>query len=256
MSKREKDTYLVQPVLKALRVLEVVAEQGHDVSLATVCSLTGIPKTSAFRYLQTLVAAGFLGHDTRRDRYASGMKLSGIAKADTSLRRLREVAYPHLQELVAEFRETVNLAVPMENTIVYVDVLEVERPLRIQAQVGMRHPMHSTALGKAILAFLPPEEQAAYFSHPLTEMTGRTLLEKQAIRRQLQRAAALGYASESGENEDGAMCIGAPILDTDQRPIAAISISAPLQRSTRDLVKSAGTALIGVARTISTRVGL
>jgi IclR family acetate operon transcriptional repressor len=247
--------YIVQPVVKALRVLEFVAEHGHDVSLTTVCKRTGIPKTTAFRYLQTLTSTGFLEHDALRDRYGIGPRFRTIARADNSLNRLRELARPQMQALVAEFSETVNLAIETENQVVYVEVQEADRPLRIQARIGTRHPMHSTALGKAILAFLPLPEQQAYFDHPLTEMTGRTVVEKQAIERQLRKAEKLGYATESGENEDGAMCIGAPIFNTDHYPIAALSLSAPLQRVQPDLVARAGQKLMEAARMISTRLG-
>jgi IclR family acetate operon transcriptional repressor len=247
--------YIVQPVVKALRVLELVAEHGHDVSLTAVCKGTGIPKTSAFRYLQTLTATGFLEHDALRDRYGVGPRFRTIARADNSLNRLRQLAHPHMRSLVAEFSETVNLAIEADHQVVYVDVLEADRPLRIQARIGTRHPMHSTALGKAILAFLPPAEQQAYFDHPLTEMTGRTMVERQAIERQLRKAARIGYATESGENEDGAMCIGAPIFDAEHHPVAAISLSAPLQRAQPDLVARVADKLMEAARTISVRFG-
>jgi IclR family KDG regulon transcriptional repressor len=245
MAKETENAYVVQPVLKALRVLELVAEHGHDVSLTTVSKGTGIPKT----------VAGFLDHDAKRDKYGVGPRFRTIARADNSLNRLRQLAHPQMQALVAEFSETVNLAIESENQVVYVDVLEADRPLRIQARIGTRHPMHSTALGKAILAFLPLSEQQAYFDHPLTEMTGRTVVEKQSIERQLRKAAKLGYSTESGENEDGAMCIGAPILNGEGYPIAAISLSAPLQRLQPDLVLRAGERLIEITKTISDRLG-
>lgn len=255
MSEAPKDNYIVKPVMKALRVLELVAEQGQYVSLHTICKSSGIPKTTTFRYLQTLVQAGFLDHDRVRDRYSVGHRFRSIAEADTSLNRLRQIARPYMQGLLDSFDETVNLAVAAENQVVYIDIVDSTRPLRIQARIGARHPMHSTALGKAMLAYMPSAERQAYFDHPLTEMTGRTMLEQQEIERQLRQIVKTGYSTETGENEDEAMCIGAPILDTENYPIAAISISAPLHRMSREKAVEVGAVVASAAQAVSIRMG-
>lgn len=255
MAPRDDNPYIVLPVMKALKVLELVAGRGHEVALTTVCKELGIPKTTTFRYLQTLAEAGFLNHNRASDKYDVGPRLRSIAGVDTSLSKLRQLARPAMTGLMNEFNETVNLAVKGNGTIVYIDLIEANRSLRMQARIGESHPMHSTALGKAILAFLPDDEKQRYFEMPLTERTGRTLIEREEIERQLRLVCKTGYATETGENEDGAMCVGAPIFDDRGYPVAAISISAPLMRMPRPLAAKAGARLLDVARGLSTHLG-
>lgn len=255
MPEKHDNPYVVLPVMKALKVLELVARQGHEVALTTVCKELRIPKTTTFRYLQTLTEAGFLHHNRATDKYHVGPSIRSIARVDAGITKIRQLARPAMTELMNEFNETVNLAVKGNGTIVYVDLIEANRSLRMQARIGESHPMHSTALGKAMLAFLPEAERARYFEMPLAERTGRTLIEREEIERQLRQVAKLGYATESGENEDGAMCVGVPILDDTGYPVAALSISAPLMRMSRTLAAQAGARLLVVARDISAHLG-
>ena len=226
----KRNPYLVQPILKALRVLEVVGEKGHDVTLTEVAHTVSLPKTTAFRYLQTLAAAGFLRHDAEHDRYGVGPRVRMFAQADKSLHRLRRLAVPVMEDLRQSFNETVNLAIASGLYVVYVEMIEANRPLRMQARIGERHPITATALGKAILAFLPEAERTAILDAPLLEMTTRTVRSRETLRRQLRDARHNGYALEAGETEDGLGCIGVPILDDDSYPLAALSLSAPEKR--------------------------
>ncbi len=226
------ERYIVGPVMKALKVLDAIAEKGHPVSLTTVAAELGLPKTSTFRYLRTLSAAGFASYDPASDRYAVGTRFRALATADKSIQRLRALALPALAALNREFNETINLAVIADHQVAYIDILESTRALRMQARVGSRDPLHSTALGKAMLAHLPVEERGALLSHALAQRTLRTITELRVIERQLQEVARTGVAIEIGENEEGTMCIGVAILDEGRRPLAAISLSAPERRIT------------------------
>jgi IclR family acetate operon transcriptional repressor len=254
MPKHVTDSYVVQPVEKALLVLAYVAECGHVVSLKSVSGALGIPKTTAFRYLQTLTRAGFLAHDVRTDRYVGGPRLATIARINASIARARELARPLMQDLTREYEGTVNLAVKGDGAVVYLDVIEPAGGFRTKVRSGDAHPLHSTALGKAILAFMPEEESLDYLSRPLTERTGRTLVDRAELARQLRQVARSGYATETGENEDGAMCVGVPILDERSYPIVAISVSLPVQRMSPSHAMKAGDRLVQAARALSLRL--
>lgn len=251
MSADDRDGYIVGPVSKALAVLTYIAQRSHPVSLTTVSTALGIPKTSAFRYLRTLTQAGFVDHDPSSDRYGLGVQFHTIASANSHVQRLRERARPAMRALMGEFNETVNLAVRDDTSIVYVDQVEPRRSLQMRARIGDVHPMHSTALGKAILAFVPEAELRRYLDRPLSERTGRTLIEAAEIERQLRMVRSNGYATESGENEDGAMCVGVALFDQAGYPVAALSISAPLHRMPRPLAAEAGARLLEVARAVA-----
>lgn len=242
--------YIVLPVMKALQVLDYVARQGHDVTLTETVQELGLPKTTVFRYLQTLSAAEFLEHDLQRDRYGVGRKFRSLARVDQELQGLRDIAQPEMRTLMETFHETVNLAVLSENEVVYIDMLEPGRPLRANARIGHRHPAHSTSLGKAMMAFLPDADALA-LSGELPQRTINTLTDADKLRRQVDDVRRRGYAIEVGENEDGLMCIGVPILDRTGYPVAAMSLSAPERRMKPELTMVAADALKGAAKRIS-----
>ena len=132
-------------------------------------------------------------------------------------------------------------------------MIEANRPLRMQARIGERHPINATALGKAILAFLPEAERAAILDGPLAEMTPRTIRSAAALRRQLRDVQRNGYALEAGEAEEGLGCIGVPVLDQASYPLAALSLSAP-ERRLQGVMPQAVARLRDAAATVSRRL--
>ena len=250
-----RNNYVVAPILKAMKVLEFVAESGRAVTLTEVARAVGIPKTTVFRYLQTLSTATFLQHNIAEDRYELGGRFRALARADSSLHRLREVAVPVMRELIREFNETINLAIETSGEMVYIEVIESTRALRIGARIGSREPLHTTALGKAILAYMGEEEREAILRGSLfKKKTYRTIQDPKVIRRQLSEVRKTGYAIDAGENEDGAICIGVPILDDLLRPVAALSLSAPERRKTDSFIPTAAEALRVAGKTIAERI--
>ncbi len=243
------DPYAVLPVAKAMQVFAYVASQAHDVTLTEVVQALDLPKTTVFRYLQTLSAAGLFSHNIEQDRYGVGDRFRQLARLDAVYHSLRESAQHELDQLVGGFRETVNLAVLSHSEIVYVDIREANRSQRFQARIGHRNPIHSTSLGKAIAAYLP-EERVHSLLVDFEPRTYRTVPDARTFRRHVEEARRRGYAMEVGENEDGITCIGVPILDNQGYPIAAVSLSAPDNRM-KTLVDRAAEALQGAARRIT-----
>lgn len=216
--------YTVDAVVKALRLLEVVSASEASMTLSEIAREAGLPKTTAFRYAQTLAAAGFLGHDRHHDCYSSGARLRMLAAGAVSAEMLRRAAAPRLAALSERHGETANLAVRSGRMLVYVDVICVGRRRKMEARIGERHPLHTTALGKSMLAFLPAIERRAALEAQLEARTSRTLQSEASIIRELRIAARDGCALERCETEDGLSCIGAPILDERGYPIGAISL--------------------------------
>ncbi|MBZ6074891.1 IclR family transcriptional regulator [Microvirga puerhi] len=241
--RKDGQGYIVQPVMKALEVLDYVVKQGRDVTLTETVKELKLPKTTVFRYLQTLSAASFLDYDLRRDRYRAGPRFRRAAEIDRSLQKLREVVQPEMHDLSERFGETVNLAILAEKAIVYIDIVDRGRTPRTEARVGQRHPIHSTSLGKAIAAHLPDEELEALCMPLLPARTIHTLTDGRYLRRQVENIRHQGYAMDMSENEDGHMCIGVPILDDCGRPVAAMSLSAPEARLVPDRRLEAAEAL-------------
>lgn len=247
------DQYIVQPVAKALQVLEYVAEEGRDLSLAMICEQTGLPKTTTFRYLQTLRRSGFVAYDPKSDRYRAGVRLWVLGQSAASRSAVCEVAMPVMKPLRDRFNETVNLAELDGPEVVYLEMVESRRSLRMQAKVGGRDPAYCTSVGKAILAFVPPERLAEHLPPRLSSRTHDTITSLASLRKALALVREQGFAIERGENEEGACCIGAPIFLKDT-VAAAISVSAPASRMSRPLEKEISTALVEAAGVIADRL--
>jgi DNA-binding LacI/PurR family transcriptional regulator/DNA-binding IclR family transcriptional regulator len=150
--------------------------------------------------------------------------------ADDEDRRLLMTAEPVLRDMHRRSGETVNLGVAREGQIIYLSVLESRHPLRRVASPQGVDPLHTTALGRAILCHLPPEEQAAVLgSSPFEKRTPFTETDPERIRAILRQARADGYAVEQDQTDVGVTCVGAPVF-AHGRVVAAISVSVPTAR--------------------------
>ncbi len=244
--------YIVKPVDKALQVLTLLAEAGDDLPLKEICARTGLPKTTAFRYLYTLNVHGYVAHNGETDLYRLGPRSWQLGQAADQYARLLEVALPPMQALRDRFDETVNLGVLNHTSVVYLGMVESRRTLRMQAQLGSHDPVYATSLGKAMLAFLPETAWNNHLPARLSPRTPQTIISRAALQQELQLTRQRGYALDQGENEEGAYCIGAPILHPQQgRVIAALSVAAPASRLSNAQAQEVAQALIQTAEIIA-----
>jgi IclR family acetate operon transcriptional repressor len=169
--------------------------------------------------------------------------------------RIREIALPAMRELRDRFNETVNLGVLDGLDVVYLEIIESRRSLRMQAQLGGRDPIYSTALGKAVLAFKNEDQWPLHLPRELAPRTERTVTAPDKLRQSLVRVRECGYAFDDEENEDGARCIAAPIVNHAGQALAAISLSAPASRMSDRLVIKVAAATKETAAQISQRMG-
>ncbi|HEY9389963.1 MAG TPA: IclR family transcriptional regulator [Mycobacteriales bacterium] len=247
--------YVVKPVFKALQVLRCLGEAERELSLGDVCARVGLPRSTTFKYLRTLRESGFVAHDPETDRYRIGLLVWELGQLAADHARVRDLALPTMRELHETFNETVNLAVPDGSDVVYVEMLESSRPLRMGARLGARDPMYCTALGRAILASLPADQWDTRIPGRLTARSPRTITSPARLRAELDSVRARGYALERGETEQGVSCVAAAILDGRGRAVAAISVSAPDARLTDDLVDTIAEQVRQAAGSCSRRLG-
>jgi IclR family acetate operon transcriptional repressor len=230
MEPRTAGDYIVKPVAKALQTLITLGSAGRDLSLAELCTMLELPKTTVFRYLQTLEAFRFVEHDEDRDCYRLGWQLWQLGSTIRAFSQVREAALGPMRELRDLFDETVNLGVLDGPDVVYVEMAESRRALRMQARLGGHDPACTTALGRAMLAGLPASLVDAHLPATMPVRTRHTLQGLAALQEELAATRARGYSLDDEENEEGARCIGAVIVDWQERPVAAISLSAPVSR--------------------------
>jgi len=252
----DNQRYQVGPVAKALRVLDVVAESEGGMRLSHVAELAGLPKTTAMRYLRTLEAAGYLEADGERELYRIGPRFRLLSGPTDTLERLRVLALPRMTALRDRFDETVNLGALRGREVVYLDIVESGRRLRLQAHVGGKDPAHSTALGKAILSRLSERDRANVLAPHLAARTSRTARTRDTLEAELAEVARRGYAVERGENEEGAVCVGVAITSAAGLPLAALSMSAPETRMPEKQIRAAARALMEAAAVLSEQVSV
>jgi IclR family acetate operon transcriptional repressor len=247
--------YIVKPVFKALQVLRCLGEERRELSMKEICYRVGLPKTTVFRYLHTLCDSGFVSHDPKTDLYRVGLRVWELGQAVHEPQRMREIALPLMRDLRDRYNETVNLGILDGSDVVYLEMTESRRSLRMQALLGGRDPAYSTALGKAILAFMPADQWTTYMPANPNPRTARTLLSLAGLQHELAATRERGFAVDDEENEEGACCIGAPIFDTSGQVCAAVSVSAPASRLNGSQILKTAQAVIQTAQAISTRLG-
>ncbi|MEU8270610.1 IclR family transcriptional regulator [Sphaerisporangium sp. NPDC049002] len=243
-SERRSDE--VGVLVKALDILDRMATDA-PCTVAHLCQQTGITKPAAYRILKTLDQHGYVVRDEVRREYSLGPALYGLSRAARNSTDLVRLARPAMQSLSEEFSETVNLGVVSHGQVLYLDALESVQRLRTTVQIALRDKVHTTALGKAILARLPEQEAREQLAEAdWSPLTPNTIGSADALLAKLATFRHLGYAVDDEENEVGSRCVAAPILDGEDRPVAAISISAPTSRMTDETLAKVGRRLAEV----------
>ena len=226
----ERGVYDVAVLQKALDLLEAIT-LGPESGLRELSSATGASKASSFRVLSTLEHRGYVVKDPETRKYTPGPRLISLSIGVVQRMELVPLTRPLLEDLQREFGETVNLAMLDGNEIIYLDIVESSRGLRMAAHGGARDAVHSTALGKALLSCLPIEEARQLLErNDRIPATRRTIVTLDALMAELAVTRERGYSIDDEENEIGARCVGVAVPGPDGRPRAAISISGPAAR--------------------------
>jgi DNA-binding IclR family transcriptional regulator len=221
--------YSVPVVRSTFTILEELS-RSELLGLREVTQNTGIPKSTVFRILSTLVDLGYVTREPNRS-YRINPRLGRLVNDGAASEVLRRLARPLMLELRDTYGETVNLGVQQFDKVTYLEVVPSEFALRLQESRGASVPVHASALGKAILAFSPQREvEVLVRGQKLESVTEHTISDSDAFLAELKRVRNTGVAFDRGEGSMLAICIGAPILDANGNAIAAMSISGPASR--------------------------
>ncbi|HXN22903.1 MAG TPA: IclR family transcriptional regulator [Candidatus Dormibacteraeota bacterium] len=252
---RESKSAPVGVVGKVLKILEALDVAPGGLPLKDIAQQTSINKATAYRFLAHLETEGYLFRDAG-GAYLVGPKLARLGSGNSYHSTLRKICRPVLQNLWKITRETVNLAVLDGQEVLYLDVLESPHTFRLASQIGSRRPVHSTALGKAILAHLPLEEKEDLLSSlKLERFTRHTLANPLRLKKDLLKVRRCGYALDDQEAGLGSRCVSAPIFDVTGRVAAAMSVSGPITRIARDNVPMFSRVVVDAATTVSASLG-
>jgi IclR family KDG regulon transcriptional repressor len=246
---------LLSSVKKALELLDHFTEERPELSLAEISREVDAHKSSVFRVLTTLEAAGFLEKDPRSGRYRLGLKILDLAGRVWGRHDIRQIASPYMDELARETGEITHLAVLDGADIVYLEKRGHGQILTVATRVGGRNPAYASSMGKILLADLSESEVKAVLGPgKLKKLTPNTITEIPRLLEELDRIREQGFALDNEENFPGIRCVGAPIRDAGGKVIAALSITVPVQRMSDERVRELWRMVTNKARIVSERV--
>lgn len=223
--------YTIRVVVDALHVLETVARNNGRLSLGDIATDTKLDKTKTFRILETLSALGYVQKLSDSGNFGLGAAMADLGALAGTTPDLLAIARPYMYRLLEKYDETINLAMLDGTSLVYLEGFESTKAIRMTFKPGMREEVHTSGLGKAILAYLPEAELRAVLSHiKFVTHTPNSISDVNGLLEELEQVRTRGYAVDDEESQQGCRCVGAPILGAGNLPVAAISISGPTPR--------------------------
>ena len=237
----------VQSIERAFDLLEMLADAGGALGLSELSTVSGLPLPTVHRLMRTLVNRGYVRQEASR-RYTLGSRL--IRLGEISSQMLGTWLRPFLAQLVRLTGETANLAMLDGDEVVYIAQVPSPHSMRMFTEPGRRVQPHCTAVGKALLAELPPGEARALLERDgMPAYTPATITDPDLLIAHLEVIRKQGYAVDEGEQEIGVRCFAVAVPDAPGS--LAISTSGPQARMTDDAAAGIVPALKRAAREIS-----
>lgn len=242
-------------VRNAARVLKAFLSREESIGVSELSRRLGLGKSAVHRLLTTLAAEGLVEQDPRTGGYRLGIVMFELGEAVKVHLDLHAAAAPVLAQLREQTGESAQVGVLDGDEVVYVDRLESAHSLRLFTETGRRVPAHCTSSGKVLLAHLDDAVRAEYLARPLTRYTPHSLTDPAALRAELDRVRAAGWAEAVNEREIGVASVAAPVRDARGGVVAALSVGAPVARFGAPQRRRVSRAVVEAGEAISRRLG-
>ena len=228
-------TNTVKSIIKAFAVIEELEKKGA-MSIGELSLSLSMDKSTVHRIVNTIKEAGYITQSNENQKYENSIKLFEAGQGVIERAGLGSAARPHLESMAQMTGETVNLAMRMEHQVIFIDKIESKSTIKVGINIGTVIPIYCTGIGKAVFAFVPEEERCTLLkSIKFDKFTENTVTDPDLIAEQLKMIKKDGYSVDMEEYVHGLICFGAPILDHKAMPIAAVSISLPTLRFTKEV---------------------
>ncbi len=216
---------------KALVVLEALVAKPRPTGLAYLSDELPFPKPTVHRVLQQLEGAGLIQRTPDTDRYWIGPRLNALAVGTLGSQNRPLSLRAILEQLVEELGETCSVGILDQHEVVYVERVECNFPLRFALTVGSHVPAHCTAIGKLLLAYVPPERQKRFLvTVPLKRYSDNTIVDVEKFTWELTKIRQQGYSTNDQEYVPGLIAVAVPITRSDGTVVAGLSVHAPALR--------------------------
>ncbi|MEU7695401.1 IclR family transcriptional regulator [Microbispora hainanensis] len=246
---------MAQSIQRAINLIRVAAE--HPLTLTEASDVLGVHKSTALRILQALEAARFV-RKTGAGTYVFGSGLIELSELALSSMDLRQLASAHLRRLQRQTGHTVHLAQLTGDEIIYID--KVDSPafdaVKLPSRIGRAVSLYASAVGKAILAYLPREDRDRLLAHVTFERhTDTTITDRDSFEAELAQVREQGWSVDNGEHDAYVMCVAAPVRDSRGKVVAAVSVTAIEVIETLDQLKEKLPLVLETAALISEEAG-
>lgn len=247
---------IIQSVDRALSILDLFDEYDKELRLTEINERMGLHKSTVHSLLKTLQMHHYIEQNPENGKYCLGMKLFERGHYVIQSMDLRNVAKEHLVELSKETNKTVHLVILDGKEGIYIDKVESSNATVLYSKIGRRVPIHSSGVGKALVAFKTSEElEKILDGYDYIQQTQNTLTDKGSFLTELETIRERGYATDNEENEPGVYCVAMPVRDYTGQVIAAISSSTAVSQVTNHVVEKSVENLKRTAAQISKKMG-
>jgi DNA-binding IclR family transcriptional regulator len=248
--------YVVPSVKRAFEILELLAREDSGLTISQIHRQLDLPLSSVATIMYTLENLGYLERSDQNPSYRLGSKLFNLTRGGANRPDIVAPCHGLLEEAVRQTGLTGHLAILKEGDSMYVDRVAGKGLLQVSTYVGLRWPAHTSAAGKALLAFRPQAEIEELLSRmTLKKLTAHTITSKRELVKQLAGFRRLGYAWELNEGEMGLGCVSAPVFGADGKVVAAVSFSGTTMQIDADKIPSLGALVKQCAERMSKRSG-
>ena len=226
-----KDSGFSTPSLdRALAILRCVGGQPAGLTLSQIASALGLPVNFVYRVTQSLVAHQYLVRDSQK-RFSMGSGLLGLCQPVCDDVPLTEAALPAMRWLSDQSGEAAHLGILSGNEGIVLERVLGKAQIKFYTERGTRFPLHTSALGKSVLAFLPEEERNVVLrSMKFERFQPWTIAGRKEFLQCLEKVRANGYAQDLSEHLEGLHCLGGPILDSTGAAVASLWVAGTSHR--------------------------
>ncbi|ALV92044.1 MULTISPECIES: DNA-binding transcriptional regulator KdgR [Pantoea] len=254
-SDNDKQPDSVSSVMKVFGILQALGED-RDHGITELSQRVMMSKSTVYRFLQTMKSLGYVAQEGESEKYSLTLKLFELgAKALQNVDLIRS-ADVEMRELSRLTKETIHLGALEEDSIVYIHKIDSLYNLRMYSRIGRRNPLHTTAIGKVLLAWRDRNEVQEILSEvEFRRSTANTIVSADALLDVLDQVKVQGFGEDNEEQEEGLRCIAVPVFDRFGVVIAGLSISFPTIRFSEEGKAEYVAMLHRAARNISDQMG-
>jgi len=250
--------YTVPAVQRTIIILDALSRNPRGMALAGLAAKTGIPKSSLFRILSTLVEYGLVLLDHDKQVYCLGMRLYEWGSLALDRLDFKAIAHPHLVQLAAETGQSFYLAVLEDHEVILVDRADTPDIWRIVTRIGLRSPVHCTASGLALISDFSDEQIEEIIAvKGLKRYTAKTITSKEGLLEKVREVRRKGYAIADGDYKNDLFAVAVPLRNHDGSIIASLMAGLHTETAHRDkeLVRSVVRLVVDAGLEISRRLG-